>query len=221
MSTIPVITAITASPRREGRFDVLVDGKPVAALSLDTVERLRLHVGTPWGEPLVARVAEAAAVLRTFDRALDMLAARPRATRELERLLLRKGESAPNVAAALERLTTLGLLDDAQYARQFVRAKMGGPGLSKRRLQTELWRRGVAREVADAAIAEVVEQDAIDTEEMIDRVADKKLRTLARLDPDTRRRRLYAHLARRGYDPDEIRRVLDRVRETVEDTDGE
>jgi regulatory protein len=203
-----VITAITPSTKREGRFDVAADGRPLATLSLEAIERLGLAVGTALTDRSRAAVEHEVQTLRTYDRALNMLAFRARASRELRLALLKKGEPEPYVDAALERLSSLGLLNDADYARQFARAKMTGPGLSKRRLQSELFRRGVARDVADEAIGEVLSDEAVDEEAIIERVAAKKLRTLSKLDADTRRRRLYAFLARRGYELDDIRRVL-------------
>lgn len=203
------VTGISASARHPGRFEILVDGSTVAILSLDGIERLGVRLGVAYGESLANRVAVEAAALHTFDRALAMLAARPRAARDLERMLVRKGELAEHVAAAVERLIALGALDDAQFARQFIRAKISGAGLSRRRLQSELWRRGVARDVIDAALAEVLEVDEVDESAQIAQVAAKKLRTLRSLDAATARRRLYAFLARRGYDGSAIRRVMD------------
>jgi regulatory protein len=203
------ITAISASARHAGRFEILVDGDVVATLSLDAIERLGLRIGVGYTDSLANRVTVEAAALHTFDRALAMLAARPRAARDLERMLVRKGEPAEHVAAAVERLISLGILDDAQFARQFIRAKIAGAGLSRRRLQSELWRRGVARDVIDAALAEVLVEDEVDEDAQIAQVAAKKLRTLRSADPATARRRLYAFLARRGYDGSAIRRVMD------------
>ena len=203
------ITAITASARHSGRFEILVEREVVATLSLDAIERLGIRIGVLLTEALANRVAVEAAALHTFDRALAMLAARPRAARDLERMLVRKGEPAEHVATAVERLTTLGVLDDAQYARQFIRAKITGAGLSRRRLQSELWRRGVARDVIDAALAEVMVEDEVDESAQIAAVAAKKLRTLRSADPATTRRRLYFFLARRGYESTAIRRVMD------------
>jgi regulatory protein len=203
------ISAITASARHPGRFEIAVDGDAVATLSLDAIERLGLRIGVAYSESLASRVATAAAALHTFDRAVAMLAARPRAARDLERTLVRKGEPAEHVAAAVERLIALGILDDAQFARQFIRTRIAGAGLSRRRLQSELWRRGVARDVIDAALAEVMEEDEVDEDAQIAQVAAKKLRTLRSADPATVRRRLYAFLARRGYESSAIRRVID------------
>ena len=203
------VSAISASARHPGRFEILVDDAVVATLSLDGIERLGLRTGVAVTEALANHVAAEAAALHTFDRALAMLAARPRATRDLERMLVRKGEPAEHVGSAIGRLIALGALDDAQFARQFIRTKIAGAGLSRRRLQSELWRRGVARDVIDAALAEVLVEDEVDEDAQIAQVAAKKLRTLRSLDAATTRRRLYAFLARRGYDGSAIRRVID------------
>lgn len=144
----------------------------------------------------------------TYDRALDMLEVRARSVAELRRLLVRKGEPVDDVEAAIERLRAAGLLDDANYARQLTRSKAIGAGHSKRRIQQELAKRGVARELSDEAIDAVYEEEAIDDADSIERAARKKLKSLAKLDAPTRRRRLYGFLARRGFDADDIGRVM-------------
>ena len=144
----------------------------------------------------------------TYERALDMLEARSRAVAELRRLLIRKGEPEADVDAAIERLRTNGLLDDADFARQLTRSKALGAGLSRRRIQQELSKRGVARDVSDHAIEQVFDEEGVDEEASIERVARKKLRMLTNTDDATRKRRLYNFLARRGYDNDDIQRVL-------------
>ena len=144
----------------------------------------------------------------TYDRALDMLESRARSVVELRRMLLRKGESAADVDSAIERLRGAGLLDDASYARQLARSKALSAGQSRRRIAQELARKGVTRTVADAAIAEVFDEENVNEAATIERVARKKLKTLAKLDAATQKRRLYAFLVRRGYDSDAIGSTL-------------
>lgn len=211
MSAAPAITAINASPRREGRWVVQVDGRDVATLSIEAVERLGLRVGARVDERLRATLEREHALTAALDRALNMLAFRAHSVRDLRRRLVQKGEPEEIADAAIARLVELGLLDDAAFARQFARSKVLGAGHSRRRLQQELYRKGVAREVAQASIEEVMADDEVDEEEIIERAARKKLRTLASADPETRRRRLYGYLARRGYELDDIRRVMDEL----------
>ena len=204
------ISAIEPSRRREGRFELLVDGEQQATLSLDTIDRLGLRVGMPF-EPVAEAVARETALLATYDRAVRMLAFRGRAAAELRRNLLRKGEPAEFVDAAIERLRTGGVLDDSAFARQFTRARSAGAGVSRRRIQQELNRRGVPREVTDGAIAAVYEEEAIDEGDVAERAARKKARSLEGLDATVRNRRLYAFLARRGYASEDIRRAIETV----------
>ncbi|HUX34945.1 MAG TPA: regulatory protein RecX [Gemmatimonadaceae bacterium] len=202
-----IVTALTPHPRRTGRVDVAVDGKSAGAISLDAIARLGIHVGTDL-DPIRQAFEDEVGALATWDRASGLLAARARSRVELRRLLLRKGEPAGQVDRALDRLERAGYLDDADYARQFARSKALGSGMSRRRVQQELGKRGVARELADAAIADVFADEGVDEYAAVERLARKKLPALARLEPVARRRRLYGFLARRGFDADDIHRVL-------------
>ena len=206
---MPLITSISPAPK-SSRFLVEVEGTPAATVSLEAVERLGLRVGGDFA--LVAEeVAREAAVVEAYDRALEMLAARGRSRADLRRQLVRKGQPPEAVDEAIERLVARGFLDDDRFARAFVRNKVTGAALGRRRLAQELFRHGVDRRVADMAIDEVLGEEGIDEEALIDRVARRKLRSLGALDLPTRRRRLYAFLARRGYDADAIRATMERV----------
>lgn len=147
----------------------------------------------------------------TYERALDMLESRAKSVTELRRGLIRKGEPPADVDAAIERLRRTGLLDDANFARQLARSKALGAGHSRRRIGQELAKRGVERSVADAAIADVFDEEGVDESVSIDRVAQTKARSLGALDPTARQRRLYAFLARRGYGSDAITAAIRRV----------
>jgi SOS response regulatory protein OraA/RecX len=74
-----------------------------------------------------------------------------------------------------------------------------------------LGQKGVARDVVDEAVREVFEGEAVDEDALVEEAARKRLRSLGSLDALTRRRRLYAFLARRGHDGAAIQRALARV----------
>ena len=143
-----------------------------------------------------------------YNYALNLLAARPYASRALHRKLIQKKYSAADADDVIRRLLDNGLLNDAKYAEQFARSKMLSTGASKRRVTQDLYRKGIKGDLASQAIANVVEQDEIDPAAVIERVARKKLVQLGDLEPVILRRRLFGFLARRGYDLDEIKRVV-------------
>ena len=206
---MPTISSILPSPKRPGRFAITIDGTLAVVISLEAVERLKLATGGAVDDALAAVLEREAAQLRTYDRALDVLALRARSAADLRRTLVRKGEPPELVDLAVERLLNAGFLDDASFARQFARSRVLGAGLSRRQIASELARRGIARDIAATAIEEVFGEERVDEEATLERLARKKLGTLGRLDAFTQRRRLYAFLARRGYDADDIGRVVD------------
>ncbi len=146
-----------------------------------------------------------------YNYALNLLAARPYSTQSLRRKLVQKEYTPDEIAGAIERLTDNGLLNDARYAEQYARSKILSTGASKRRLQQELYRKGIKGEMATNAIATVIEDEEIDSAVMIERVARKKLAQLGDLEPLVLRRRLFAFLARRGYELEDIKSVVARL----------
>lgn len=96
----------------------------------------------------------------------------------------------------LDRFTEVGLVDDAEYARMFVRTRHAERGLSRRALGVELRRKGIDDETAGAAL-EGVDDD--DEEHAARDLVRRRLRSTAGLDRDVRVRRTYGALARKGY----------------------
>lgn len=221
------VTALTSVPKQAGRVSVEVDGRAFGVVFVESLVRFSLAVGREIEPAALEALGADAAALKTYDRALRLLAARGRSIRELRRRLLLAKEPEIHIDAAIERLQAIGALDDEEYARQVARSQMVGRGYAPRRIKQDLARRGVARDIADRAIEMVTSEDAapgsfgaeagVDLTETMERLARKKLRSLAALDPETRARRLYAFLARRGYDSDDIRRVLARLESAESD----
>jgi regulatory protein len=207
---MPTITQISEHPRKPGRYIIDVDGHEFAVVNVEALTEMKLQIGVVVDDARAAQLREAGEVVETYDRALNLLAFRARSARELGRRLMEKGASADCSDKVIAKLREVGLIDDADFARQVARSKISG-GASRRRLHQELFKRGVARAVADEAVTEVLEDENIDEVAVAERVARKRLPSLASADPQSRRRRLYSFLARRGHDSETIRVVMARV----------
>ena len=205
---MPLITAIAAHPRREGRYRIDVDHETVAIVDADLVLEAKLRVGLEYDSELATQIESGSARLLAFDHGLAALARRGRSVRELERWLGARKHGSEEVRQALGRLSELGFLDDADFARVFARSRAIDRGLSRRRIEAELARRGVAGDLIEAAISELMQDEQLDDSALINVAATRKLRSLAKHEPEVQRRRLYGYLTRRGF-------PLALVRETV------
>ena len=142
------------------------------------------------------------------ERALALLDRRDYSRAELLKKLLEKGEDEAEAAAAVERLAELGFVDDARYAPIVVR-HYAAKGYGARRVQQELARRGIPRELWDAAMAQMPAQD-----DTIDRLLQSKLR--GEVDRAALKR-ASDFLLRKGYGWDEIKSALERYHADIEE----
>jgi regulatory protein len=209
--TSNLITALEPDPRRAGAVRVLVAGELFGTVSEETVRAERLAVGRALDEALADRLLQAADAEAAFRTVLRSLEVRSYARRDLARRLVRKGHPRAAVDHAIERVASLGLLDDAAFARNFVQTR-AARGRGPARLVRDLMAMGVDRSVVDAAVA--AEWDADDGRDRADvprALAAKRAAQLGPLPRDVKRRRLLAYLARRGFTGTEALRAVEQA----------
>lgn len=208
------VTAIKAQVRNPERVSVFLDDRFAFGIGTEFAVKEGLRVGDTLDSDRVVELLALDETGRATTSALNLLASRPRATREVRDRLKQKGFSEPAVDAAIARLEGWHYLDDAGFARFWVENREANRPRGRRLLEQELRHKGVDREVARSAV------DAADPDEGTTalKLARVKLRSYHGLDERVIRRRLGGFLARRGYGFDVIQPVLDRV---LGDTDSD
>ncbi|OIN80564.1 recombination regulator RecX [Mycobacterium malmoense] len=128
---------------------------------------------------------------------LRLLTARARTRAELSGQLAKRGYPDDVSARVLDRLAAVGLVDDADFAEQWVQSRRANAGKGKRALAAELHTKGVDNDVITAVLGGI---DAGAERDRAQQLVRSKLRR-ENLDGDQTRvaRRLVAMLARRGY----------------------
>src|SRR3954447_4883931 len=129
---------------------------------------------------------------------LRLLTARARTRAELEGQLAKRGYPDDVSGRALDRLVQVGLIDDVDFAEQWIRSRRLNAGKGKRALAAELRTKGVDDDVITAALAGIDAEAERDRAEQL--VRDKLRREKLGEDDDSKlARRLVGMLARRGY----------------------
>lgn len=128
--------------------------------------------------------------------ALDQLAVRQRSAQELRLALGKRNVPTDIVDELLERFAEVGLVDDTAFASALAESRAKHSLRGKARIRQELRQKGVDRDVAEEALAELDPEDELTAAREI---ARRKARSLAGLDRQVARRRLAGVLARRGF----------------------
>lgn len=137
---------------------------------------------------------------------LRLLTIAPRPRAGLRQALRRQKVPDEVAERVLDRLTEVGLVDDAAYAASFVRTKQRDRGLGRSALHAELRRIGVDDQLASDAVSQV---DADDERIRAIVLINKRIEVAMASGPVAAKRRLLAMLARRGYPADLSVRVVD------------
>lgn len=150
---------------------------------------------------------------KTFDRAVKLLAAKPRSVAELrERLLKGPGADEEIVETVISRLREYGYLNDERLAFSYASYKVKQKPVGRRRLERDLKFKKVESKVADEAL-ELVYADTTEAQ-LIDQAIAKRLRIRGRPKNRLEAKKLFDHLLRQGF-PFEL--VSDKIRSLATD----
>ena len=195
-----IITRITL---RGSRALIVSDAGEKGWIRKSTLAETGWQEGDPLNEEAWEAVMRGAECRAAVDEGARYLAS-PRSRAEVEHKLLSRGYREDVVREACDRLEEYGYIRDEDYARMSVEA-YASRGEGKRRVQQRLLHKGISREVAQAAVEELDEEQE---RRNAVREAEKLMRGYASLDAQTAKRRLTAALLRRGFSWDTVSQAL-------------
>jgi regulatory protein len=200
---------------------VHLDRGEALEVALEALEHLRLGVGDPLPSNRRHHLLEADADVRVREAALNLLSYRARTRTELRRKLTGKGFRPARVDVCLDRLEERGLVDDSAVAAAFVRDRLRHRPRGKARLTSELRAKGLGGSLSGEVVDAVLADEGVSEQDLAVRVAEGWLRrqgtaavealaaSTRTVESEKARRRLYGHLARRGFRGTDLRSGID------------
>ena len=197
---------VRAHPRRKRHYEVGIEGDAPLIVHEDVVVSLGLREGAPVSSGLRERIAHAQIIAEARKWALAQLRHRPRGREELARGLRRRSLEQDVIEQVLAELENLGYVNDEQYARDVVRSLLRRQPYGRQGLLYRLRQRGVCTEVAEGAVAELLE--GADESQLASEALNRRLTRWKSLPRDKRRARAYRFLMGLGYEQDAISHAL-------------
>lgn len=222
------ITNIVIQTKNQDRVNVSVDGKYRLSLDILQVGDLGLKVGKQLSADELAQLDEESRFGKLYARALEYCLLRPRSVKEVHDYLWRKtqtrrrlvqtktpygqrasasepklveieGYSEAVAERVLTRLQAKGYVDDQKFAKFWVENRSLKKGVSRRKLQSELFSKGVGSDLVDQAL-EASERD--DSAELAKIIAKKR-----RIYTDDKKFTMY--LVRQGFSYEAVKNALE------------
>ncbi len=205
------ITKIAAQIKTQGRYSIFIDDKYAFGLSELGLINSGLKAGMELSETELNEYKGQAEIDKAYNRALGLLARRPRSCWEMEQYLKKNLRSKSSdsvdtypetqyVAEVLAKLSDRGFINDMDFASRWVESRRLLKSTSKRKLSLELKQ----KRVDDAIIRRVLADDETDEQKVLKELIVRK-RTQSRYRDQTK---LIRYLAGQGFRYGDIKQAL-------------
>ena len=213
------ITDLKQQKKKLDRFNVFIDGNFAFGISADLRFEKKLEVGQNLSEKQLAELINLDQAERVLAKSLRFLSFRPRSEREIREHLLRKGklkdikgddEKAQyerSVETVIKKLENLGQIDDYEFTKWWVEQRMRFKQSGIHLLKAELASKGVSKDTVDEILSANINKESY--EDLALTAAQKKESSYRRLPKEDFKIRLSQFLARRGFDWNTIKKVVD------------
>lgn len=202
---------LTYKKGKQDKIHISVDGE----YSFTVDEAYFLSMGIYNGKEVdcdeLGEIKETVNVRRAYNYAVSLLARRDHSERELINKLHQKGYD-EGVERAIDKLKKSGYVNDEHFARLYVRELQNLKKYGKKRIEQELFRKGVDREI----IREVLDETDFNASELVSLIERKYGRYLS---DEKGIQKTINGLLRMGYSYGEIRDALKIINENTEFSD--
>ena len=193
---------------KQDKIHISVDGE----YSFTVDETYFLSMGIWNGKEVdsdeLEEIKQTVSVRRAYNYAVNLLSRRDHSERELMTKLTQKGYC-DGAEEAIRKLRNGGYVSDERFARLYVRELQTFKKYGKRRIEQELYRKGVDREI----IREVLDETDFDESELVSLIERKYGRYLR---DEKGIAKTINGLLRMGYSYGEIRNALREINENIE-----
>lgn len=145
---------------------------------------------------------------RLVEYCLNILGRKSYSEFELRRKLSNKTDDTGLISTVLNQLREWKLVDDLEYAKNFVRSSLRTKPKGKYLLRPELSRKGISKETIDQVLSEELPEDQ---GSLIQELIQKQSVKLHALTREKRYQRLTGFLLRRGFCLDDIRKEISKT----------
>jgi len=198
------ITALKVQKKNPDRVSIYLDEE--FAFGVSRIVAAWLQVGQLLSDEKIAALQKQENKEAALQKAMRLVSLRTRSEKEIRQKLDRSGFEPQVITEVIDRLRSTGLVQDDNFAREWVENRSAFRPRSRKMLAYELRLKGVTEETIQQALDQTSED-----EDLAYQAASRYAHKLGAADWEEFRRRLMAFLARRGFSYETISPVVRQV----------
>ncbi len=209
------ITSISVQKNNKERYSIFVDEEFLLGVAEQTLLKFKLSKGVEITHALLRKIRRTEGRFKIKAYMMKILGRRDHARKELFTKAIQKDYPKEVIENVLDELQEKGYLNDAGFAEKFAADKCKLSKWGPAKIRAHLFKKGISRSVADKSIEKAFEDENL-KETFFHLVLKRKRRFLREEDPYKRKKKIFDHLARKGYRSSSIYKHLDELTKAVE-----
>lgn len=176
-SEVLKITDLKQGVRNRDRVNVYVNNEFSFSLDISQVVDLKIKVGRMISDSEFEEFKRASEFGKLYQRALEWVLVRPRSEKEvrdyLYKKIFEKKLDKKYIGLVIEKLRAKKYLDDYRFSEYYVENRFLKKGISKKRLQMELFKKGIKKEIVEEVLSGSDRNDIDEIKKIIAKKRDK------------------------------------------------
>lgn len=204
-----IITALEPQKKKKNRVNIFVDGEFAVGLSQDIVFKNRLKAGKEISSQQLEQLVKENELDKILLKVYRFLSYRPRSEKEIRDYLAKKKTSVLLTALVIKTLEKQKYLDDKEFASWWIDQRMQFRPVGEWVLKAELLQKGISKKIIEEMVNG--QWSIVNSQDLALKAAKKKLHHYKGLDQIEFRRKMGNFLARRGFDWETIKEVIEQL----------
>ena len=197
------VTRLEPQKKNPGRMNVYLDGEFAFGISMAVAPWLK--EGEQISQHKVTALQTKDELERAYQRALNFLSYRTRSKQEIRQNLQKAKVTDEIIDSVLDKLGAVSLVNDTEFAREWVENRIKFRPRGKRALSSELFQKGISNQIIEETLQEINE------EQLAFNLARKKMAKHKHLEKSEFQKKLYGYLSRSGFNYSLSKEVINNI----------
>ncbi|WP_326906594.1 regulatory protein RecX [Sedimentibacter sp. MB31-C6] len=199
------ITKIEYQKNNKDRVNIYLNDEFGFGLDLNIMIKYSLSKNMELDDEFISEILIAEDKNKAYNYAISILSRRAKSEKELRLKMSQKGYENEYIDFTIDKLKQNKYIDDSDYSERFILDKLNFSKYGKLKIREALYNKGIDKQIIDEKLILISSEDEFKRSYEL---AEKKLKSLSKLDSQKKRIKLYNFLINKGFEYDTVKKVV-------------
>lgn len=211
---MPQISAVTPQKKKSSRYNIFLDGHFAFGIEAESLIKHKLKIGLNLTQEKIKEIVKEDKLGNLVNKSLNFLSYRPRSQKEVEDYLAKKiatleevkfsqAKGSSLILEVIAKLKKYKYINDYDFAKWWLNSRLKSNPKGPRLIEMELRNKNIDKQIIERVMSNLSNPKSLALKSL-----QKKLPRLQKLPIVEFKKKVYMHLASRGFEPETIQETI-------------